>query len=339
MSPHVDYLCRGMGWAHAARTAAVLPALARHPGIGDVTIAATGSAVGYFELVGTPCHDLRVPDDADHSAYAAYRIRRHLADRAGDRVVVSDELCLAPLLCRADGVPCVLVVCSFRHYGARPGAFAAAARILLASWAEVDAVPPALRDRVTAIGPVVRATPGDRDTARVSAGLPGGRVVTVSLGSYHPTKVDYFRAVLRTAVDALRYAPSDTVLVVPLPAGTVKALLGGVPPGNVWCVGATGDLDTYHVASDVVLTMGASTTGHAVRNGIPTVVLNTLTESRERRLAAYLAARCPRVAVTDPDGDGRALWPLVAELASAGRGVAPDLRWGSGQDILDAVLG
>ncbi|GAB1510816.1 hypothetical protein [Actinophytocola sp. KF-1] len=337
MSVRVDYLCRGMGWAHAARTAAVVPDLVRRPGISDVAVAAAGSAVGYFDLVGMPCHDLRVPDDADHSAYAAYRIRRHLAERGtADRVVVSDELCLAPLLCRADGVRCVLVVCSFRHYGVGARAFAAADRVLLASWPEVDPVPAALRHKVTAIGPIVRMTP----RGGAPLGLPDtGLVVTVSLGSYHPTKVAYFRAALRTAVDAWRYAPADAVLVVPLPAAAVADLLGAPPPGNVWCVGATGRLDAYHVASAVVLTMGGSTTSHAVRNGIPTIVLNTLTESRERRVARHLADRSAHVAATDATGDGRVLWSLVERFATAGRVPPPDLRWGSAQDVADAVAG
>ena len=338
MSVRIDYLCRGMGWAHAARTAAVVPELVRHPGIGDVVIAAAGSAVAYFDLAGVPCHDLRVPDDADHSGYAAYRIRRHLAAGGGaDRVVVSDELCLAPLLCRADGVRCVLVVCSFRHYAAGARAFAAADRVLLASWPEVDAVPPALRHKVTAIGPIVRVTAGDG--ARASLGLPDtGLVVTVSLGSYHPTKVGYFRGALRTAVDAWRYAPADAVLVVPLPPATVAELLGATPPGNVWCVGATSRLDTYHLASDVVLTMGGSTTSHAVRNGIPTVVLNTPAGSRERRVTRHLAERSAHVTATDCTGDGRVLWRLVERFACAGRVAPPDLRWGSAQDVADAVL-
>ncbi len=334
----IDYLCRGMGWAHAARTVAVVPDLARRPEVTDVAIAAAGSAIGYFDLVGMPCHDLRVPDDADHSAYAAYRIRRHLAGRGtADRVVVSDELCLAPLLCRADGVGCVLGVCSFRHFAAGARAFAAADRVLLASWPEVDAVPEALRHTVTAIGPIVRVTPGEG--ARAALGLPDtGLVVTVSLGSYHPTKIAYFRAALRTAVDAWRHAPADAVLVVPLPPTTVGELLGAPPPGNIWCVGATDRLDTYHVASTVVLTMGGSTTSHAVRNGIPTVVLNTLTESRERRVAHHLTERSAFVAATDSTGDGRALWRLVERFACAGRATPPDLRWGSAQDVADAVL-
>jgi hypothetical protein len=343
VSLRVDYLCRGMGWAHAARTAAVLPVLRGRPEIDTVAVAAAGSAVEYFGLVGTPCHDLRLPDDVDHSGYAAYRMRRYLAaasPQRTDRVVVSDELCLAPLLCRADRLPCVLMVCSFRHYMSSHGgarAFDAAEQILLASWPEVDAVPPALRHKVTAIGPIVRATTTDRAAARARLGLPpAGLVVTVSLGSYHPSKVDYFRAVLRMATKAWRHAPAGAPLVVPLPAATARELLDGALPADVRCVGATDRLDTYHLASDVVLSMGGSTTSHAVRNGVPTVVISPAPESREHRVGEYLARRCDYVTVTDTADDD--LWARVDHLGRAGRSVPPDLRWGGPRDVLDAVL-
>jgi hypothetical protein len=236
VSLRVDYLCRG----HEVGT--------RRPHDGRrVRLASTPrdrhrdggrSAVEYFGLVDTACHDLRVPGAADHSAYAAYRIGRHLASvspRRTDRVVVSDELCLVPLLCRADRLPCVLMICSFRHYTASHGgarAFDAAERIVLASWSEVDVIPPALRHKVTAIGPIVNATNLDRGTARARLGLPAdGLVGAVSLGSCHPLKVGYFRTVLRAATEAWRHM--SATLVVPLPATTVAELRSGPVNGRL----------------------------------------------------------------------------------------------------------
>ena len=271
----VGYLCRGMGWAHAARGALVLPRLRRTPGIDAVELAACGAAVEHFDLAGLAHHDLRVPDELDHSGYAAHRIRTHLDAGARPDVVFSDELCFAPLVCRAMGVPSVLMVCSFRHYRECPPAFAAADRILLANWPAVSEIPEALRHKVTAIGPIVRRERDDQPTARASLGLPHGAfVATASFGNLHPTKRAYFASALSQLLRAWQHAPESAVLVIPLAAATVHELTGlSVPAAGVRCVGPTPRMNDYHLASDVVLTVGGSTTSHAVRNATPTVVL------------------------------------------------------------------
>ncbi|SES30504.1 hypothetical protein SAMN05216188_13182 [Lentzea xinjiangensis] len=335
----IDYLSRGTGWAHAARTALVAPALARRPGVEEVTIAASGSAVDYFAMTGLPYHDLRVPDELDHSGYAAYRIREHLRSRDGaDRVVVSDELCLASLVCEA---PCVLIVCSFRHYDAGPEAFGTADRILLAGWSEVEPVPEAIRSKVTAIGPIVRVVGEDRPTARRVLDLPkDALVVTASFGLFYPTKRDYFRDALSAVLGAWRHAPADAVLVIPLTSATVRELLGGVAlPDNARCVGPTGRMDRYHRASNTVLTVGGSTTSHAVRNGIPTVVINPPAGSVESRYAAFLAGRCDHLTRTEGTESAQDLWDMIDHSAHTAELAPPDLRWGTADDVYHAARG
>ncbi len=198
---------------------------------------ASGAAVDHLNLIGMPCHDLRVPDELDHSGYAAHRIRVLLDSAARPDVVLSDELCLAPLVCRAMGVPCVLVVCSFRHYRESPAAvpaFAAATRILLATWAEVDEIPHALRHKVTAIGPIVRGERHDRSAARTVLGLPADAfVVTASFGSLNSAKRAYFAAALTTVILAWRHAAESDVLVIPLSEETVRDLTGLTPTAGI----------------------------------------------------------------------------------------------------------
>ncbi|MEV4313821.1 hypothetical protein [Actinocrispum sp. NPDC049592] len=331
----IDYLCRGTGWAHAARSALIVPALARAPRVSELAIAATGSAVDYFAMSGTTCHDLKVPDSLDHSGYAAYRIRKHLRARKA-HVVVSDELCLAPLVCE---VPCVLIVCSFRHYDAGPEAFAAADRILLAGWAEMEPIPEAIRRKVTAIGPIVRVTSEDQPTARRILGLSTeALVVTASFGSFHPTKREYFRTTLTQVITAWQHAPGDAVLVIPLTPSMTRDLLGGIRlPDNVRCTGPTDRMDLYHRASDTVLTLGGSTTSHALRNGIPTIVVNPPAGSIESRHATFLATHCDYLTRTSGTESPQDLWALIADSAHKTDVRPPNLRWGVPEDVHRAL--
>ncbi len=95
-------------------------------------------------------------------------------------------------------------------------------------------------------------------------------------------------------------------------------------------------MNEYHVASDVVLTVGGSTTSHAVRNSVPTVVVEPPADSIEQRNAAYLASTTSLVTVTTGGESAAELCELLRLAARTDHGPC-DLRWGGAADLENAL--
>ncbi|WP_020576522.1 hypothetical protein [Actinopolymorpha alba] len=337
MDRSIIYLCRGHGYGHASRARLILPALqALAGGPHRVELASAGAGVDYLRMYGITCVDLGIADTEDHSVRAGERIFDYL--RGGDKpaVVFSDDLFFVPRMCAGLGIPCVLMMCSFYLTQGKPqvGVFLGSAdHIVLPDWPEVEPIPSRLSHKVTAIGPIVPDITVDRQSARAALGIPESAfVATLALGRMYSVKSGILRQAASVVVQAWSRAPAGSRLLLLFDEREAEQTLGAVPQGpGISLVGRSNQASTYYRASDVVFSVGGSTTNELVKNAIPTVAV-CAKQSDERRRVEFLSHHA---AVTVADGDEAAeeLWALVHAAIERGTNPAQDLRWGSPAEI------
>jgi hypothetical protein len=329
----IVYLCRGHGYAHAARARLVLPELWDRVSSDGVEFASTGSGLDYLRTYDIPCIDLGIEDAADQSAGAAARLHDFLVSGPECGVVLADEFLRVPRICAGLGLPCVLLTCSFHFYDRQPlvlDFMGAADHIVLADWPEVHPVPTALGDRTTATGPIVPRIRLDRIRARAQLGLAESDfVATVAFGSLHPAKAAELRVAMAAVARAWQHAPTGSRLLMLFDAEEAAAVLGDVPEaaaGITW-VGRTRRAGHYYRASDIVFSAGTGTTSELVCNGVPTVAICPPGTSENRRRGEYLAG-LGAIALADGDETGKDLWAMVEAALAGPPGPPPQLSWG-----------
>jgi hypothetical protein len=328
----IVYLCRGHGYAHAARARLILPELWERVSSDGVEFASACTGLDYLRTYDVPCIDLGIEDAADQSADAGARLHDFLDTRPECGVVLADEFLRVPRICAGLGLPCVLLTCSFHEYERQPlvlDFMGAADHIVLADWPEVHPVPPALAGRTTATGPIVRRIRVDRTQARAQLGLAEADfVATVAFGSLHPAKALDLRVATAAVVRAWQHAPAGARLVMLFDAEEASAVLGSVPDsaGISW-VGRTSRADRYYRASDIVFSAGTGTTSELVCNGVPTVAVCPPGPSENRSRAEYLAS-IGAIALADGDETGKDVWAMVEAMLAQPPGPPPQLSWG-----------
>ncbi|GAA4205194.1 hypothetical protein GCM10022220_17070 [Actinocatenispora rupis] len=294
----IEYLSRGHGHGHAATDVRVAAAL-RTLGA-EVRLASYGSGLDHCTRRGVDCADLGIDDLHDQDPTAALRVLAYLRGRRGTDLVVAHEIFAAPSLCRALGLPCVLLThWFFAEIGApdRDALLATPDRLVLLDLAAAHDVPAALADRVEFTGPVAEPYPGDRPAARRQLGLdPAEYVVVVTTG-----------AVTTHNRDRLGALPARVRAALPVRHARLLVLSGPT---------AVDDPAPYHRAADVVVanaTFGALS--ELVAAGVPTVAVTGGPNPVDRLHAERFAALG---LVTTVDADAR-----TAALADAIRTARP----------------
>lgn len=338
----IVYVCRGHGYAHAARARLIIPELWERVGKDAVEFACTGTGLDYLRTYDIPCIDLSIDDAVDQSVEAGARLRHFLSARPECAVVLADEFLRVPRICAELGLPCVLLTCSFHDHERQPQVLdfvGAADHIVLADWSEVHPVPPALADRTTASGPLVPRIRLDRQQARSRLGMTAlDFVATVAFGSLHPAKAEELRSAAAAIFAAWNHAPSGGRLVLLFDQAEAADVLGNVPEaGTISWVGRTKHASTYYRASDVVFTSGSGTTAELVRNGIPTVAVCPPSQSENRRRAEFLA-RMEAISLAEGHESPAQLWALVDKAIARPATAHTHLAWGDPATIADLVV-
>lgn len=315
MKGTVLYTCRGFGQTHLARARRLIPWLEQ---LGyHVLLASSTEGALYAKSIGLDCEDLRLSDSDDHTSRFG-KIMTKIIRRTHPRLVISDELFMAPKISLDNGIPTLFMACSlagsrnFHHLAlvvAEPGL-----KIIIPDWPEVHPDSAALyRDgRASFPGPLLDRDHDDRDhedrdlkprRPRAPQTTADNRVI-VSPGSLHPAKLPTLRIMAEDlASNWNRLNDQGTAEVTVLAAeDQFRTLLDFKLRGpNVHFVADTPNVSDIYETAQLAYTYGGMSAVDAVYSGCTTIAY--VSPSFDRYAAArcrFLASRRAPITIRDP---------------------------------------
>lgn len=269
----VLFFSRGRGRGHAVPDIAIFHALRAVRDDIDVRFVSYGTGAETFRAAEVPIIDLGLPDSGgivDTSVLAGKLI--HWLDP--DVVVSHEEFPALPAAKIFDKRTLMLTDWFLETEGYAMNSLKFADRILFLGLHGVYQEPPALMQRVTYLGPILRSLrygPGDREKARRELDIPAGvTVVSVLPGSWLEERTPLLYAVL----DAFESIMSPRRLC--WLAGADYELIRTATEGrtDVLVLRQSDEIDRLMVASDVAITKSNRKTVFELQHfGIPTIAV------------------------------------------------------------------